>query len=123
MIVYAIQTNESLFETTTTLDGVGHVLRFKRIARSDRWVMDIINADGVLVAAGLRLVHRIDLTEGYVSRGVPGGAFRVISITQEEGPVTTDALGSTASLAYADLNDLEGIEFTTQFVAQEGVVT
>lgn len=123
MIVYTIQTNEDLFETTTTLDGVGYVLRFKRIARSDRWAMDIVNADGVLVAAGLRLVHKIDLTEGYVSRGVPGGAFRVIRITEEEGPVTTDALGNTSSLAYADLNDLEGIDFTSQFVAQEGSVT
>lgn len=102
--------NGDLFETTITLDAVIYSLRLKKLKRVDRWNIEIRDADGVLLAASIRAVQRLNMLEGRTADGLPPGDLKFISRQRSSNPVATENIGTDSILKY--ISDAENLIFS-----------
>jgi hypothetical protein len=85
---------------TVTLSGVLYNMRFTYDIAQDRcWILDIGDADGALLVAGIPLVTGVDLLSQYRYLGIPGALL--VTTDRGAGEVPTwDGLGVTSHLYY-----------------------
>ena len=85
---------------STVLGGIGYNLRFTYdIAQSRCWIVDIADADGALLVAGIPLVSGVDLLAKYRYLVFTGSL--VVTTDRGAGEVPTfDGLGVTSHLVF-----------------------
>lgn len=71
----------SSWSQITALDGVSFVLAFRWSQREGRWVLDVADAEGVMIRAGLALVADQPLLRGVVDARRPAGELIVVDTT------------------------------------------
>ena len=92
-----------------TLDGDAYTLRLRRNARADGWAIDILDADGTVVAASLSLRSGWACQGQIRARpGIPPGLLIVVSADLADPSV--DDLGGSARLIY--VTAAEAVTFT-----------
>jgi hypothetical protein len=91
----------SYFESVT-LDGVLYTLSFRWNGRALLWMMDIANAAGDMLAAGIPLLPHYPLTSRFIGciAGFPAGAFVVIDETGAMRSPGRDNFGTDIKLIY-----------------------
>jgi len=85
----------------TVLDGILYTLSFRWNSRSGRWFVDITDATGVILVAGICLLAGVALTSlrKHIS-GMPQGDFFVIDETGAERSPSLDDFGKEIKLVY-----------------------
>lgn len=85
---------------TTTLNGVTYNMRLTYdVAQGGCWILDIGDANGALLVAGIPLVTGVDLLAQYSYLGIPGALL--VTTDRGAGEVPTfDGLGVTSHLYY-----------------------
>lgn len=86
---------------TVTLSGTAYGMRLTyNVAQEGCWVLDIGDANGNLLVAGIPLVTGVDLLAQYSYLGIPGALL--VTTDRGAGEVPTfDGLGLTSHLYYA----------------------
>lgn len=92
------------FRQVTVLDGVQFALEVRWNRREARWFMDIYDASGNLLIAGVPFIMDYPLTYKSVGRipGLPAGQFFVADETQTGKTPTRDNLGGDIRLIYVE---------------------
>lgn len=88
----------------TDLDGTVFQLDFHFNERWFRWVMDISDADGALLLAGIPLLEGFPLTTKFIGRipGFPPGEFLVLDESGRGRNPDRDILGGDVKLFYRE---------------------
>lgn len=92
------------FRQVTVLDGAQYALEVRWNRREARWFMDIYDASGNLLMAGLPLAMGYPMTYKFVGRvsGLPAGQFFITDETQTGKTPTRDNLGGDIRLVYVE---------------------
>lgn len=71
--------NFSYYRQTVTLDKIPYVFVFKYNTEFDFYTIDILNVDGDLLIAGLKLVLDVDLITPYSNELLPKGKLYCVA--------------------------------------------
>lgn len=99
MLYIPFKDTPSFFEQLTIEDEVYH-FRFHWNWRGQYWVMDILDKDMVVIAAGTKIVKGIDLLQHIRHLAVPQGALYVIEEGDDYQRLEDGELGDVAQLVY-----------------------
>ena len=90
------------YEQEVELDGVQFKLQFQYIDRDDAWYMTVLDTNGTLLRAGIKVVLSWSLLRLWASVDAPAG--EIISVNQGEisAPPTLNQLGAEVLLEYLD---------------------
>jgi hypothetical protein len=90
------------FYQNVVLDNVLYRLTFHYNLTMDRWLMDISDAAGTAMLAGIVLVPSYPLTQRFVGRieNFPSGSFVLLDETGAERTPSKDDLGQDIKLIY-----------------------
>jgi hypothetical protein len=94
--------SERAFTQETLLDGTTYRLTFRWNVREGAWYLDLLTAEDVLIAGGLKLVGGAFLLRHITGAVRPPGELWV------EGIPTETNLGTEAVLLYLDEDELAG---------------
>lgn len=99
---------------STALDGVVYRLRWSYNQRCDCWYLDLSTQEGVLVAAGRKLLCAWDLFDGCASPDCPPGMLFVQSNTTDLSPPRLAELedGARCFVVYVPAADLAAARAT-----------
>jgi len=88
----------------TTIESVVYTLGLRYNARMERWVVDIMDAAGNMLLAGVKLLINLPLTRRFVGtlEGFPEGQFMIVDETGQERNPTRDDLGDDIKLIYVE---------------------
>lgn len=101
-LVLPLRIDSPWYSFIITLSEVVFTLTFRYNSRMDRWIMDIADASGNDILAGIPLLILRDLTGQYVIDGLPPGTFYVVDSTNQNTQPSRDSWGVTHSLRYVD---------------------
>ena len=59
-VIVRLATTQRQTETRRTLDGVDYRLRFRYVRETGRWTLTVMDANGVALVSGIRVVLGID---------------------------------------------------------------
>jgi len=102
LIEIPVRTDVYSYFENVVLDDVLYTLSFRYNGTMDRWIMDIADAAGTMLLAGIPLLPSYPLTSKYIGciPGFPVGAFMVLDETGAERIPTRDNLGQDIKLVY-----------------------
>jgi hypothetical protein len=88
---------------TVVIDDVVYRLGFRYNGRMGRWIMDVSDAAGSPLVAGIPLLPSYPLTDKFIGRvpGLPAGQFVLVDETGAERAPGRDDLGADIKLIYA----------------------
>lgn len=91
------------------LDGVEFKLQFQYVDRDDAWYMTVLDADDVLLRAGIKVVLSWSLLRLWASVDSPAG--EIVSVNQGaiSAPPTLNQLGAEVLLTYLDEAEVTAI--------------
>ena len=95
------------YEYVTQLGLAEYTIRIEYRERQDRWYLDLIDANGVLLVAAIKLVVGFSLLFRHRKAGMPIGALVVIDRDGTEAECTFEDLGRRCGLAFVDDDDLD----------------
>lgn len=84
------------------LEGSTFTFTFSFNIRSQRWSMDIGDADGNPIVEGIRIVTNIVLNLQFIARKIPPGFLMLIDETGGERIPTENDLGEDLKLVYLE---------------------
>lgn len=95
------------------LDEREYVLRWRWLTRSSRWALDVLGADGTLLAGGISVVPMFPLLDAF--RGarpeMPPGELMILDLRRSPQMPTLEGLGRAPSqIVYFDAADLSAID-------------
>ena len=102
-----IDATASCWRQNTTLDGVVYALGFRWNATDARWYMDVYDAAGTLLLAGVPIVLDWPLTAKFAGRlsGMPPGVFLAIDETGSGLQITQENFGDEIKLLYVEASN------------------
>jgi Domain of unknown function (DUF6983) len=88
----------------TAIEGIVYTLGLRYNARMERWVLDIMDASGVMLLAGVKLLVDIPLTYRFNGSiiSLPAGQFMIVDETGARRNPTRDDLGDDIKLIYVE---------------------
>jgi len=86
------------------LDGATYVLTIRYNARSERWIMDIADADETALLQGIVLNLNYPLTVRFIGRiaGLPQGQFIVVDERDVNEEMNLENIGQDVKLVYQE---------------------
>jgi len=99
-----LRTDIYAYTQKTTIEGAVYTLGLRYNARMERWVLDVMNAAGEMLLAGVKLLINYPLTHRFVGsiEGLPEGHFMIVDETGQERNPTRDDLGDDIKLIYVE---------------------
>jgi len=99
-----LRTDIYAYTQKTTIEEVVYTLGLRYNARMERWVLDIMDAAGEMLLAGVKLLINYPLTRRFVGsiEGLPEGHFMIVDETGQERNPTRDDLGDDIKLIYVE---------------------
>lgn len=92
MNIYNVPLRDGPQTLTIALSGVVYQLRVRYSARTDLWVLDIADADGVSMVRGIPMVTGCDLLRQYHHLGFGGALVVQNAVTGGDDPPQFDDL-------------------------------
>ena len=92
--------NFGYYKQTIVLDKVPYVFVLKYNNAYDYYSLDILNIDGVLLIAGLKLVLGVDILTPYVNNLLPQGKLYCIAKNSNIERVSKDNILTDIALIY-----------------------
>lgn len=97
------------YEFEIELDDIEFRLEFRYNNRDDAWYLTILDTDGVILRAGLRVVNEWNLIRLWVDDAAPDGEIITVNQGKVLAPPTLNQLGSEVVLAYLDAAEILAI--------------
>lgn len=99
-----LRTDIYAYTQKTTIEGVVYTLGLRYNARMERWVLDIMDAAGTMLLAGVKMLVNYPVTRRFIGRvaGLPEGHFMVVDETGQARNPTQDNLGDDIKLIYVE---------------------
>lgn len=85
-VIVRLATTQRQTETRRTLDGVDYRLRFRYVRETGRWTLTVMDANGVALVSGIRVVLGIDLLAPYHYLKVPPGQLFAYDTSRPTSP-------------------------------------
>lgn len=102
MLVVPIAQNSAWFDFNCEVDGITLGFEFKWNDRSERWFLDLSDAQGNVIALSIPVVNGESLTQFlHGIAGMPTGDLFVFDTTDASEDPTFDSLGRRHVLMYA----------------------
>ena len=98
MNIYYVPLRDGPQTLTIALSGIVYQLRVRYSARTDLWVLDIADADGVSLVRNIPMVTGCDLLRQYHHLGFGGALVVQNAVTGDDQPPQFDDL--TGALLY-----------------------
>lgn len=111
MAIVIVPTDDTLsyYQEEIDLDAVTFRLVFKYNSRDQAWYMDVLDASGNMLRAGIRLVDSWPLLRTWTTTGRPGGELYCLpSGASVNRPPALYELGDIFDFVYAEAGTITG---------------
>lgn len=88
------------YEFETDLDGVAFRFSFKYNERDDSWNMNVLDVEGNILRAGIKVVTNWSMFLRWIQQGRPDGDVFSVALGGISRPATLGELGDGVVLAY-----------------------
>lgn len=104
MTVIEIPTRNDIlaYQYKVLLDNTYYVLRFTYNKRIERWLLDIMDTDEVVLKGGILLVSGFNLIGRYKDVTLPKGVLFTIDLKGGNTTATMDTFGINVALLYGE---------------------
>lgn len=106
-------------DTYEDLGGLELTLRVSWSERLQTWYLDLLDADGIVIWAGRKILSNYQIAIRQVNARLPPGIFWADSEDPDRTPPDFDALGIRVVIAYSDPEDVPEPEPLTDAVSVE----
>ncbi len=107
MAVFTLPTRQDLsnYEVEVDLDQVTYRLRFKFNSRDEAWYMSVLDANGVILRAGIKLVSDWEILRLWRDTNVrPAGEIITLNLGEDLTKPGLEQLGTDTLLLYDGLS-------------------
>lgn len=98
--------NSAHFQVGVELDRVSYQLRLRWNPRLEVWVLDVLDADGAQLAAGVRVVVNVPLLDRLGYEGLPAGTLIPIDTSDQDLDAAFGDLGRRVVLLYLTADEV-----------------
>lgn len=111
MSVFVLPTSvtSANYTFTVDLDGVEFQLSFKFNERDDAWFLTILDVNGNVLRAGLKIVNEWFLLRLWQDSTAPAGELIPVNQGEVSAPPTLKQLGEEVLLTYLDAEELAAV--------------
>jgi len=103
-------TTDANYVFTVELDGTEFRLRFKYNERDDAWYFSVLDAEGNILRAGLKVVNEFTLLRLWAQANRPRGELVAVNQGMVTAPPTLNQLGAEVVLTYLDASEIAAVE-------------
>jgi hypothetical protein len=97
------------YQMTVPLEQTAYVFNFKWNTSFSFWTMDILDPQGDLLIAGLKLVLHVELLRRYQNALLPPGELRVIDTEGALTEISRADMGVFAQLIYRESTTVDAV--------------